>query len=71
MSEYLKPCPICGKDSAVMVEQRNLLDEMRWCVYCTHCGLTQENFKYETKFEAAREWNRRNYERESNMSVLR
>ena len=55
MSE-LKPCPFCGGEARIMLEEEDRPDDSFHNVYCTGCGA---QFWVKSKSEAEQKWNRR------------
>ena len=52
----LKPCPFCGGEARIMLEEEDRPDDSFHNVYCTICGA---QFWVKSKTEAVAKWNRR------------
>ena len=56
MTEKLLPCPFCGVEARIMLEEEDRPDDSFHNVYCTVCGA---QFWVKSKTEAIAAWNRR------------
>ena len=56
MTEKLLPCPFCGGEARIMLEEDDMPDDSFHNVYCKSCGV---QFWVKSKTEAITLWNRR------------
>lgn len=54
--EELKPCPFCGREARIMLEEEDRPDDSFHNIYCTNCGV---QFWVKSKSQAIEAWNRR------------
>ena len=56
MSDKLLPCPFCGGEARIMLEEEDMPDNSFHNVYCMNCGA---QFWVNSKSEAIKAWNNR------------
>jgi Lar family restriction alleviation protein len=56
MNKKMLPCPFCGGEARIMLEEEDRPDECFHNIYCTSCGV---QFWVKSKSEAIAAWNRR------------
>ena len=59
MIEYVKPCPFCGSNVDISLQENRIFNTVSYGVVCFCCGIgTRPNF-YKTATDAIKAWNRR------------
>lgn len=58
VKSYLKPCPFCGKEPSICLD--NYFESKNWIIWCSNNNCKVESFAEEpSKKEVIRYWNER------------